>query len=271
MTTQMNEMKELMLANSKWEALYRTALNELSEADKVIVRLSLRIQDLTERELFQTEELKQTKNMLSEIKSAAAASDQGPPVFPVRETNRVDDDFMMRHSVDLFGNIVYRNEFEEEILDTDALDNCPSEFPVRQTNHRSSVNIVNQTDFDDTPEWVNDRTSLWQMPLAVNELEAIGKAQEKYYDQMSRDDELEAIGKAQEKYYAQQDPLETIKKYTTPPSTPRVNRIPPPPVLKRGSNRMCESELSPNVTVRRPRFAAIHPTPCTCFECNCTK
>lgn len=175
MTTSTNEMKELMLANSKWEALYRTTLTELNEADRVIVRLSVRIQDLTERQLFQNEELKQTKNML----------DQRLPGLPVRQSNRLDDDFMMRPSVDLLGN-----------------------------------------KFDDT-------TSLCQMPLTVDELETIGNAQEKYYEQM----EIEY-------------PLQAMKTYTSPPCSPHVNTV--PPVLKRGTNneKMDESELWPNVTVR---------------------
>jgi hypothetical protein len=221
-------MSQLIVANGKWEALYRKALEDLDNADEMIRRIGNRLYekqkyqnicsccfDNIEKVLctgcynYQLKDISRSdENVLEPRERArrlvrstcAETAEMRKELSPQVDIGKAQDRYYTALDKMNEANSYYASVDEfAEIRD----DIGPS---------------VDDEDEEVEPAWMNDTTSLWKMP------------------------ECSA--------------LDSIKGYTTPPSSPHV--LMSPPKLER-SKKMTSVP------------AMIHPEHCICYKCTYCK
>jgi len=189
-------MNQLILANSKWEALYRKASEDLKNADEMVRRLGNLLYQVEKKKIicsccFDTIETKiyccdcyryQETQRLNRVSGRPVRSTCAE-TFEMR--NELCNSFDIGEAQDRYYTAL--EKMEEENKHYASVDESAEEC------ERPSVdlfgNIVRDDDDEEMPAWMNDTTSIWKMP--------------------------------------QCSALEDIKGYITPPRTPRVLTTPP--------------------------------------------
>jgi len=159
----MNQQQtDLILANSKWEALYRQAMEDLKNADEMIRRLGNK---LHKAENQQTRCSCCDDIIINNILCRDCLNYQESQKFsgrPVRSTcvetrNELLPCFEIGEAQDLYYEALYEKENEHYA----AIDETAEEDrPLVDLQG----NVIRDDDEEETPEWMNDATSFWKMP-----------------------------------------------------------------------------------------------------------
>lgn len=232
-------MSQLIVANGKWEALYRKALEDLDNADEVIRRIGNR---LYEKQKYQNicsccytniEKVVcagcykyQMKDLSCSVENDLEPRERsGRPVRSTcAETAELKKELSPQMDIGKAQDRYY--DALEKMNEENSYYASIDEFAEMRDEIRPSVdlfgNIVTDEDKEVEPAWMNDTTSFWKMP--------------------------------------QPSALEAIKEYgyTTPPPSPSVKTTP-------------SANLSPPKLERSKKIyphAKIHPEHCICYRCT---